>query len=73
MSRSTLPAWRFPPRALRLALTALPLAWLWFVLINHLRIEWSVNPQYTYGWAAPSSASISSGSAFARRGLRVED
>jgi len=29
------------------------LAWLWFTLINHLRVEWSVNPQYSYGWAVP--------------------
>ncbi len=32
---------------------ALPLAFLWFTLINHLRVEWSVNPQYGYGWAVP--------------------
>ena len=31
----------------------LPLAWLWFRLIDHLRLEWAVNPQYTYGWAVP--------------------
>jgi exosortase/archaeosortase family protein len=31
----------------------LPLAWLWFVLINDLRVEWTVNPQYGYGWAVP--------------------
>lgn len=31
----------------------LPLAWLWFVLINDLRVEWTVNPQYNYGWAVP--------------------
>ena len=30
-----------------------PLAWLWFVLINDLRVEWTVNPQYAYGWAVP--------------------
>jgi exosortase len=29
------------------------LAFLWFRLIDHLRIEWSVNPQYAYGWAVP--------------------
>jgi exosortase len=38
---------------LKLGLWLLPLAWLWFVLIDHLRIEWSVNPQYAYGWAVP--------------------
>ena len=31
----------------------LPLAWLWFVLINDLRVEWTVNPQYSYGWIVP--------------------
>jgi len=31
----------------------LSLAWLWFQLINHLRIEWSLNEQYNYGWAVP--------------------
>ena len=35
------------------ALWLLPLAWLWLVLINDLRVEWSVNPQYSYGWAVP--------------------
>jgi exosortase/archaeosortase family protein len=29
------------------------LAWLWLRLIDHLRVEWSMNPQYTYGWAVP--------------------
>jgi exosortase len=27
--------------------------WLWFVLINQLRVEWTNNPQYSYGWAVP--------------------
>src|SRR6266705_4120105 len=35
------------------ALWLLPLVFLWFTLINHLRIEWSVNPQYGYGWTVP--------------------
>lgn len=26
---------------------------LWFRLIDHLRVEWTVNPQYAYGWAVP--------------------
>ena len=38
---------------IRVALWLTPLAWLWFRLIDHLRVEWSVNPQYTYGWAVP--------------------
>ena len=29
------------------------LGYLWFVLINELRGEWTVNPQYGYGWAVP--------------------
>ena len=29
------------------------LAWLWFTLINHMRVAWSVIPQYAYGWAVP--------------------
>jgi len=30
-----------------------PFAFLWLVLINQLRVEWTVNPQYNYGWAVP--------------------
>ena len=26
---------------------------LWFILINQLRLEWAINPQYSYGWAVP--------------------
>jgi exosortase/archaeosortase family protein len=43
----------FQLSAFRQALCALPFAWLWFVLINELRVEWTVNPQYSYGWAVP--------------------
>ena len=28
-------------------------ALLWLEVINHLRAEWSLNPQYAYGWAVP--------------------
>jgi exosortase len=31
----------------------LTLAFLWWRLIDHLRLEWSINPQYAYGWAVP--------------------
>jgi exosortase/archaeosortase family protein len=31
----------------------LALAWLWFQLLNHLRVEWTLNEQYHYGWAVP--------------------
>jgi hypothetical protein len=27
--------------------------YLWFVLINQLRLEWAFYPQYSYGWAVP--------------------
>jgi exosortase len=39
--------------AFRQVFCALPLVWLWFVLINDLRVEWTINPQYGYGWAVP--------------------
>ncbi len=26
---------------------------LWFVVVNHLRMEWTINPQYSYGWTVP--------------------
>ena len=31
----------------------LPLAWLWVRLIEELRVQWSANPQYAYGYAVP--------------------
>lgn len=34
-------------------LPLLLLSWLWFVTCNHLRVEWSLNEQYSYGWAVP--------------------
>jgi exosortase len=35
------------------AAVILPLGYLWFRLINNLRLEWSTNPQYSYGWVVP--------------------
>jgi exosortase len=26
---------------------------LWLIVINQLRFEWSINPQYSYGWTVP--------------------
>lgn len=26
---------------------------LWFILINQLRLEWTINTQYSYGWVMP--------------------
>ena len=34
-------------------LPGLVLGYLWFVLIRHVRVEWTVNPQYSYGWVVP--------------------
>ena len=34
-------------------LLVLPLAWLWFRLINNLGPEWATNPQYSYGLVVP--------------------
>ncbi len=44
---------RFSVSGFRSALWLAPLAWLWGVLLNDLRVEWTVNPQYSYGWAVP--------------------
>ena len=40
-------------RPLASVLCLLPLAWLWFVTIDQLRVEWTLNPQYSYGWVVP--------------------
>src|ERR1051326_1209442 len=29
------------------------LIFLWLTLVNNLRVEWTINPQYSYGWAVP--------------------
>jgi exosortase len=39
--------------ALKWALVLMPLAFLWFRLINNLRLEWTTNPQYGYGLLVP--------------------
>ena len=44
---------KFRLSGFRQKLWFLPLAWLWCVLINDLRVEWTGNPQYSYGWAVP--------------------
>jgi len=38
---------------LKWALLALPLGFLWFHLIDNLQLEWSSNPQYSYGLVVP--------------------
>ena len=39
--------------AWRLLATAVVLALLWLEVINQLKAEWSLNPQYGYGWSVP--------------------
>ncbi len=34
-------------------LLALPFAWLWFHLIDNLRLQWGTDPQYSYGLVVP--------------------
>ena len=38
---------------LKWALLVLPLGYLWFQLIDNLELEWSSNPQYSYGLVVP--------------------
>jgi exosortase len=38
---------------LKWMIAAVPLAYLWFRLVNNLRLEWTTNPQYSYGWVVP--------------------
>lgn len=33
--------------------TLVVLGGLWLLAVNQLRIEWSLNPQYSYGWTVP--------------------
>jgi exosortase len=33
--------------------TLVVLGGLWLLAVNQLRIEWSINPQYSYGWTVP--------------------
>jgi hypothetical protein len=37
----------------RFATTAFFFALLWLEVINHVKGEWSFNPQYAYGWSVP--------------------
>jgi len=42
-----------PQSVFKWALVLLPLAYLWFRLMNNLRLEWTTNPQYGYGLLVP--------------------
>jgi exosortase len=41
------------PGVLKWVILLLPLAGLWFELINNLRLEWATDPQYGYGLVVP--------------------
>jgi exosortase len=43
----------FSPPVLKWVIVLLPLAYLWFRLINNLWPEWTTNPQYGYGLLVP--------------------
>jgi exosortase len=46
-------AWLEKKSVRQWALLALPLGYLWFRLVDNLRLEWSSNPQYSYGLVVP--------------------
>ena len=47
----------YAPRTRQATLTwllvALPFAWLWFHLVDSLRLQWTTDPQYSYGLVVP--------------------
>ncbi|MDX1953437.1 MAG: exosortase/archaeosortase family protein [Verrucomicrobiota bacterium] len=38
---------------LRVARSLVGFALLWFTLFHQLHVDWSINPQYSYGWGVP--------------------
>ena len=42
----------------RTAIVLLAFGLLWLEVVNHLRNEWSLNAQYSYGWAVPFLAAF---------------
>jgi len=52
-SRATAEDGRTSHSVLRWALVLLPFGYLWFRLINNLRLEWMTDPQYGYGLLLP--------------------
>jgi hypothetical protein len=31
---------------------------IWWIAIDHLRVEWSINEQYSYGWFVPVAGAL---------------
>lgn len=52
-SADSVPSLVAPDTVWPLAATIFVFAILWLEVINQLRAEWSVNPQYGYGWVVP--------------------
>lgn len=50
---SSVPSSLSKARAGSVAAAFILFACLWLELINHLRSEWTFNPQYSYGWSVP--------------------
>ena len=46
-------ATKVKPSTLQWVLIILPFAWLWFHLIDNLRLQWTTDPQYNYGLVVP--------------------
>src|SRR5262245_30284914 len=44
---------RAKPLKLAMGLGALVLIGYWLPVFNALRVDWSINPQYYYGWSVP--------------------
>ncbi|HIG26290.1 MAG TPA: hypothetical protein EYQ50_00230 [Verrucomicrobiales bacterium] len=41
------------PGSISVILSGILLGGLWLGLINQLRVEWTINLQYSYGWGVP--------------------
>lgn len=52
-----------------MVLVVLPFAWLWALTVSHLRVDWDLNPQYSYGWLMP----LLCGGLLVRRWRSVQD
>ena len=45
--------WREPSFCMALGLALFAFLMLWLEIVQQLRSEWSLNPQYSYGWTVP--------------------
>src|ERR1017187_4127022 len=54
-------------------LLAVIFGYLWFILINRLRLAWTNDPQYSYGWAVPFLCAYLAWQRIMNHGLRTTD